>query len=64
LSEEILADATRHLAKHIGPLAPVMVRNAAENAGDRNQLHALLAAQISDVAARSRFLAAVKRDRG
>ena len=57
LDEALLSKATRHLAEHIGPLARVIVRKAAEDARDRDELYALLAERISGEADRKRFLA-------
>ncbi|HEY2337618.1 MAG TPA: serine/threonine-protein kinase [Burkholderiales bacterium] len=43
------------LAEHAGPIAPVMVRNAAKKAKSQPELVQLVAAEIEDAAARGRF---------
>ncbi|MDP1172124.1 hypothetical protein, partial [Klebsiella pneumoniae] len=49
--------ATQLLARHLGPIAGVLVKRAARDGADLNQFGALLAAQIDDPVIRSRFLA-------
>jgi serine/threonine protein kinase len=43
------------LAEHAGPIAPLMVKNAAKKAKSQPELVQLLAAEIEDAAARGRF---------
>lgn len=49
--------ASKALARHLGPIAAVLVKKAARDAAGVGALHAALAAQIDDPAARARFLA-------
>lgn len=49
----------RHLARHIGPLARIMVQRAARAAGNRTDLAQALAAHIPSHDARRAFLAAI-----
>lgn len=62
LDDELLSIAARHLAEHIGPLASVIVRKAAEGAHDRDELYARLAEHVAGEADRKRFLATVAKD--
>ena len=62
LDDELLSQATRHLAEHIGPLARVIVRKAAVVARDRDELYSRLAAHISGEDDRARFLATAAKD--
>ena len=62
LDDELLSQATRHLAEHIGPLARVIVRKAAVGARDRDELYSRLAAHISGEDERTRFLATIAKD--
>lgn len=62
ISEALQLSAARHLADHLGPLAPVIVRKAAAEADDRHAFLALLAGYITDKAARARFLSAMGHD--
>ncbi|CAL96524.1 serine/threonine-protein kinase [Azoarcus olearius] len=52
-----LERAGKALARALGPIASVLVKKAARDAADLAALHAALAAQIDDPAARARFLA-------
>jgi serine/threonine-protein kinase len=51
-----LTQAELTLAKHVGPLASVLVRRAARECTDINQLYNKLAEQVSDPRARDAFL--------
>ena len=51
-----LAHAETSLARHVGPLASVLVRRAALECADLPSLYARLAEQVTDPAARSLFL--------
>lgn len=51
-----LTQAEQTLAKHVGPLASVLVRRAARECQDLNELYARLAEQVSDPRARDAFL--------
>ncbi len=53
--EGALARAERLLARHIGPMAAVIVKRAARGARSRRELVAALAASIDDSAERGRF---------
>jgi serine/threonine protein kinase len=52
----VLAEAEASLAKHVGPLASVLVRRAAKECADLPSLYAKLADQVTNPAARSAFL--------
>jgi serine/threonine-protein kinase len=52
-----LAELERQLARIVGPLAKVLVRNAAANAADRHGLYGLLAEHLNSPEERRRFLA-------
>ena len=52
----VLAHAETSLARHLGPLASVLVRRAARDCADLPALYARLAEQVSDPAARTAFL--------
>lgn len=51
-----LAQVEATLAKHVGPMAKVMVRRTARQARDMTELYAALAEQITNVSARDAFL--------
>ncbi|RTL16898.1 MAG: serine/threonine protein kinase [Burkholderiales bacterium] len=51
-----LTQAELTLAKHVGPLASVLVRRAARECSDINELYSKLAEQVSDPRARDAFL--------
>jgi class 3 adenylate cyclase len=57
LGADELAAAERRLASYIGPLAPLLVRRAARDAGDRHDFYARLSASIANRADRAAFLA-------
>lgn len=57
LSAEALAAAERRLARHVGPIARVLVAQAARESADGGQLASRLAEHIPDPAARRTFLA-------
>jgi len=52
----LLAQAEHTLAKHVGPLASVLVRRAARECQDINALYNKLAEQVTDPRARDAFL--------
>ena len=52
----MLARAEAALARHVGPLASVLVRRAARDCSDEAALYARLAEQISNSTARNEFL--------
>ena len=54
--DAVLAQAEASLAKHIGPMARVMVRRAARECLDVPSLYARLADQVTDPGARSAFM--------
>ncbi|MBI3348908.1 MAG: serine/threonine protein kinase [Burkholderiales bacterium] len=54
--KSLLTQAEQTLAKHVGPLASVLVRRAARECTDLNELYARLADQVSDPRARDAFL--------
>ncbi|MBX3679369.1 serine/threonine-protein kinase [Cognatazoarcus halotolerans] len=56
-----LERATKALARHIGPIAGVLVKKAARDVGDLASLHAVLAAKIDGAAAQARFFEDVGR---
>jgi serine/threonine-protein kinase len=56
--EKDLADLERELARHVGPIAKVLVRKAARNQDDIAQFRLLVAGSIVDPEVRESFLAA------
>ena len=54
-SAEILAEAERRLAQHLGPVARVVVKRAAAKARDEAELYLLLAGEIEDAVERKAF---------
>jgi len=52
----LLTQAEQTLARHVGPLASVLVRRAARECSDLGELYARLAEQVSDPRARDAFL--------
>lgn len=60
VSAEALAVAERRLARHLGPIARLLVAQAAREVTDGAQLTARLAEHITDPAARKAFLAEMK----
>lgn len=63
LSPEALALAERHLAKHIGPLAKILVKKEAKHAGSVKELYHHLAQNIENEQERRAFLAMIEQDR-
>ncbi len=57
----VLAQAETSLARHVGPLASVLVRRAARECADLPALYALLAEQIANPAAREAFVGQATR---
>ena len=57
-----LKAAESRLANHIGPLAGILVRQAADEAQGLEDLYAKLAAHIANASERKRFLAAAEAD--
>jgi serine/threonine-protein kinase len=53
---QFLQNVERDLAYHVGPLAKILVKNAAEKAQDVAELYETLARKIPDAAGRSQFL--------
>jgi serine/threonine protein kinase len=60
LSAELLAGAAAHLAHFVGPIAELLVEQAAATATTREQLHELLAQELDDAHERREFLSRVK----
>ena len=56
LTQAELQFLERHLAYHVGPVARLLVKRAAANALDRDQLLTQLAAQLDSESARRQFL--------
>ena len=56
-SREQLAEIERQLTQIVGPLAKVLVRSAASNTANRQQLYAMLADHLHTPEERRRFLA-------
>ena len=52
----VLKEAEASLAKHVGPLASVLVRRAARECADLPSLYARLAEQVTDPRSRTAFL--------
>jgi len=52
----VLAEVQAKLARHVGPLASVLVRRTARECSDLPTLYARLAEQVSDPKARSQFI--------
>jgi serine/threonine-protein kinase len=52
----VLKEAETSLARHVGPLASVLVRRAARECADLPSLYARLAEQVSDPRSRTAFL--------
>jgi hypothetical protein len=57
LSPDILEEAEQRLTGLIGPIAPVLVRQAAARSASRSELYALLAKSLASDDDRKRFLA-------
>jgi serine/threonine-protein kinase len=60
LSPEILAEATERLAVHIGPVAKLLVKRAANEATGTRDFYERLARHIDDPEERQRFTAATE----
>jgi hypothetical protein len=63
-SQEQLAEVERQLMPIVGPMAKVLVRNAAANTANRQQLYELLANQLRTPEERRRFLEGDARPTG
>ena len=61
LTPEMLSTAEKRLANHVGPLARLLVKEAAGKSGNLRELYAQLADHIDDEAERKAFLAALGR---
>jgi serine/threonine-protein kinase len=59
VTPELLEQSTRVLLSFIGPIAKIVVRRAAAQASDREQLFLALAEHVSQPADRARFLTAL-----
>jgi eukaryotic-like serine/threonine-protein kinase len=59
LTPEDISRATQLLTAHMGPIAPVLAKRAAQSGVTRDQFIASLASHLSDDTARSRFLEAL-----
>jgi eukaryotic-like serine/threonine-protein kinase len=55
-----LAQAETAMALHLGPVARIIVKRAAQKARDESELYALLAEQIDDGKVRAAFLRSVR----
>ncbi|MFT5445955.1 MAG: serine/threonine protein kinase [Gammaproteobacteria bacterium] len=60
LRDDVIDKAQTHLAHYVGPIAAVLIEDAAAQARDATQFHNLLADEIDDPDDREKFLAAVK----
>ena len=60
-SADLLARAEQLLSRHIGPLARLLVRDAAKSAKSSRDLFERLASHIDDAKVRERFLAEADR---
>lgn len=60
LGDDVIGKAHTHLAHYVGPIAAVLIEDAAAQASDATQFHTLLANEIDDADDRGKFLAAVK----
>jgi serine/threonine-protein kinase len=58
---EVLATAERQLASYVGPLARVLIRQAAESSGNLKDLYAQLASHIDSDEERRAFLETLPR---
>jgi serine/threonine-protein kinase len=61
LGDELIEQAQRVLAQHVGPIAKVVVKRAAARARDRATFFAQLAEAVTDTAARQRLQAELAR---
>jgi class 3 adenylate cyclase len=60
VTPELLSWAEAHLARHVGPIARLLVAQAAKEVSEAGQLGERLAAHIGDAAARAAFLTALE----
>jgi serine/threonine protein kinase len=60
LRDDVIKKAHSHLAHYVGPIAAVLIEDAAAQASDAAQFHNLLAEEIDNPDDRGKFLAAVK----
>jgi serine/threonine-protein kinase len=60
-SPETLSAAEKRLASYVGPLARVLIRQAAESSGNIKELYAQLATHIDSEEERSAFLDSLPR---
>ncbi len=60
-SPDVLATAEKRLASYVGPLARVLIRQAAESSGNLKELYAQLATHIDSEEERSAFLESLPR---
>jgi serine/threonine-protein kinase len=58
LSPDVVAKAVERLTAHLGPVAKVIVRKAAEQATDARDLYERIARHIDDPNRREQFIAA------
>jgi class 3 adenylate cyclase len=61
VTPELLSWAEAHLARHVGPIARLLVAQAAKEVSEAGQLGERLAGHIGDATARRTFLAAMER---
>lgn len=62
VTPEMVEQAAKHLAAHLGPIAKVLAKKAAAEAKGRRHFHQLLAAQLADAGERAKFLREVGAD--
>ena len=62
LTPEAMEQATRRLASYLGPIAKVVAKKVAAQAGSRHDFHLLLAEHLADAGERARFLHEVGAD--
>ena len=60
LRDDVIDKAHTHLAHYVGPIAAVLIEDAAAQASDVTQFHKLLADEIDNPDDRGKFLAAVE----
>jgi serine/threonine protein kinase len=63
LDPQELLTAAEHLAAYLGPLAKVLVKQAAAKASDRNEFYRLLADELTNTQEKEAFLRAVNKSR-
>jgi serine/threonine-protein kinase len=56
LTAEVIEQATKRLSAYLGPIAKVVAKKAAAQAGSRRQFHLLLAESLASPAERAQFL--------